>query len=92
MPDPWPHLVQLLARLEDEAPYVTLPALSARWAELYPDAVDWLPAAIAEAVAEQRLFVDRRQQLDPQTGALRRVPLVRLNRRHPAVRAWLPAE
>lgn len=92
MSDPWPRLVRLLARLEDEAPYVTLPALSERWAAMYPAEADWLPATIERAVAEQRLFVDRRLRLDPQTGAPQHVRLVRLNRRHAAVQAWLATE
>ncbi|HLI28468.1 MAG TPA: hypothetical protein VKZ60_15460 [Chloroflexota bacterium] len=85
----WPRLVRLLAQLEDRAAYVTLAELQARWSATPAEDERALHAEIERAVREQRVFVDHRLQLDPHTGALRRVRLVRLNRRHPAVRTWL---
>ncbi len=83
MADAFPHLVALLARLEDELPYVTVDDVCARW-EPAADA-DRCRALVAKAIADRRLFTDRRQRLDPATGAFEPVRLVRLNRRHAAV-------
>jgi len=88
MDDPFPALVVLLARLEDERPYVTDDDLCSPGA--LPLAEDACRALVAAAIADRRLFTDLRERLDPATGATSPVRLVRLNRRHPAVLAHLP--
>ena len=79
----FPRLVALLARLEDELPYVTVDELCARWEPLTE--VDACRALVTEAIADRRLFTDRRQRYDEATGAFHPVRLVRLNRRHPEI-------
>ena len=87
MADAFPRLVTLLARLEDELPYVTVDDLCQRWPP------DQDPAAcqelVAQSIADRRLFTDLRQRVNPTTGAVQPVRLVRLNRRHAAVAALL---
>ena len=86
-PDAFAALVRLLARLEDERPYVTLDDLRAPGA--LPLDASARDALIDACLADRRLFTDARQRLDPRTGALQPVRLVRLNRRHPVVAALL---
>ena len=81
--DAFTRLVALLARLEDELPYVTVDELCARW-EPATDA-DTCRALVAEGIADRRLFTDRRQRYDESTGTYHPVRLVRLNRRHPDI-------
>ncbi|MBX5492946.1 MAG: hypothetical protein IRZ14_17490 [Chloroflexi bacterium] len=89
MTDQWARLVRLLAQLEDRLPFVTVATVQAHWsAEARGDAHELL-TEIDRAVQEQRLFVDRRRELDPDSGEVRPVRLIRLNRRHPAVQAHL---
>jgi hypothetical protein len=81
--DAFPRLVALLARLEDELPYVTVDELCARWE---PGAeAEACRALISQAIGDRRLFTDRRQRYDEATGTLHPVRLVRLNRRHPDI-------
>ncbi|HWP27999.1 MAG TPA: hypothetical protein VFB73_14335 [Chloroflexota bacterium] len=86
-PDPFAALVALLARLEDELPYVTIEELCAHWQP--PEDAAACRALVEACIADRRLFTDRRERLDPETGAVVPVRLVRLNRRHPAVAALL---
>jgi hypothetical protein len=79
----FPRLVALLARLEDELPYVTVDELCTRW-EPAAEA-DACRALVTEAIADRRLFTDRRQRYDEATGTFQPVRLVRLNRRHPDI-------
>ena len=104
MTDRWQALVRRLESLEETLPYVTVDQLcdprcdphrtvdehgDPRHAEpaLTPPTV----AEVEGAIADGRLFTDRRQQLAAATGAVTAVRLVRLNRRHPAVAAVLDA-
>lgn len=87
MSDRFARLVRLLARLEDELPYVTEDELYARWTP--PEEVPVCRALVAAAIADRRLFTDRRERYDAATGGYLPVRLVRLNRRHPAVAALL---
>ena len=81
--DPFGRLVQLLARLEDARPYVTVDDLCARWTPR--DDTPTCRELVRDAIADRRLFTDQRQRVDPASGAIEPVRLVRLNRRHPAV-------
>ena len=87
MADAFAALVALLARLEDELPYVTVDDACAQGAALRPE-VAW-PELIAACIADQRLFTDARQRIDPVSGAIQPVRLVRLNRRHPQIAGLL---
>jgi hypothetical protein len=82
-PDAFARLVALLAALEDARPYVTVEDVCARW-EPAAEA-DACRALVAQAIADRRLFTDRRQRFDPATATFQPVRLVRLNRRHPEV-------
>jgi len=86
--DPFPALVRLLARLEDELPHVTEDDVCQSGG--LPLSAEECRALIATCIADRRLFTDARQRLDPATGARSPVRLVRLNRRHPDVLAHLP--
>jgi hypothetical protein len=81
--DTFRRLVALLERLEDELPYVTVDDLCERWQPA--SEADACRALVAAAIADRRLFTDRRERFDPATGTFHPVRLVRLNRRHPAV-------
>jgi hypothetical protein len=81
--DQFARLVALLARLEDELPYVTVDDLCDRWEP--PVEAAACRELVTQAMADRRLFTDRRERLDVATGAFHPVRLVRLNRRHPAV-------
>ena len=83
MAQDFPRLVALLARLEDELPYVTVDALCGQWTPT--EDASSCANLVAESIADQRFFTDRRQHVDASMGATRPVRLVRLNRRHPAV-------
>ena len=104
MADALATLVALLARLEDELPYVTVDDVCDRW----PPSQDVGTAAgaaegagggvdsdqtcrelVAQSIADRRLFTDLRQRLDPATGALQPVRLIRFNRRDPQSAALL---
>ena len=77
----------LLERLEDTLPYVTIDDLCERW-EPAAEA-EACRALVEAAIADRRLFTDRRQRLDPATNTFHPVRLIRLNRRHPEVSALL---
>jgi hypothetical protein len=85
--DPFAALVALLARLEDELPYVTVDDVC------QPGALPLSPTAaralVDAAIADRRLFTDARERLDSASGAISPVRLIRLNRRHPDVAALL---
>ncbi|HZR99321.1 MAG TPA: hypothetical protein VFE37_11470 [Chloroflexota bacterium] len=81
--DPFPRLVALLLLLEDAQPYVTVEDVCARWEPA--SETEACRALVAEAIADRRLFTDRRQRFDPATATFHPVRLVRLNRRHPVV-------
>jgi hypothetical protein len=81
-------LVGLLARLEDERPYVTVDDVCQPGS--LPLDAERAQALVAACIADRRLFTDARQRLDLATGATEPVRLIRLNRRHPAVAAHLP--
>jgi hypothetical protein len=81
------QLVALLVALEDARPYVTDDELCARWDP--PAEADACRALVAAAIADRRLFTDRRQRFDEATATFHPVRLVRLNRRHPEVAALL---
>jgi len=87
VPDPFATLVALLARLEDELPYVTVDDVCDRWEPAQDRAA--CAALIAEAIADRRLFTDLRQRVNAETGARTPVRLVRLNRLHAAVEGLL---
>ena len=87
MADPFEALVVLLARLEDELPYVTVDDVCEHWQPAEDRAA--CPALITEAIADRRLFTDLRQRLNADTGARTQVRLVRLNRLHPQVEGLL---
>jgi hypothetical protein len=86
--DAFPALVRVLARLEDELPHVTEDDLCQTSG--LPMSAEECRALIATCIADRRLFTDARQRLDPATGARTPVRVVRLNRRHPDVLAYLP--
>lgn len=87
MADPFAALVALLARLEDELPYVTVDDVCDRWEPAEQRTA--CAALITEAIADRRLFTDLRQRLNAETGARTPVRLVRLNRLHPQVEGLL---
>ena len=87
MPDPFATLVALLARLEDELPYVTVDDVCDRWQPAQDRAA--CAALITQAIADRRLFTDLRQRVSAETGARTRVRLVRLNGLHPQVEGLL---
>jgi len=77
------HLVALLTVLEDAQPYVTVEDVCGRWEPTAEAEV--CRALVEQAIADRRLFTDRRQRFDEATATFRPVRLVRLNRRHPDV-------
>lgn len=83
MAERFARLVALLVALEDAQPYVTDDDLCARWEP--PAEADACRALVAAAIADRRLFTDRRQRFDDATATFHPVRLVRLNRRHPDV-------
>ena len=96
----WAALVRRLESLEEMLPYVTVDQLCAPHRPVDPqgdphsaDLARYAPTVseVEAAIADGRLFTDRRQRLDPATGAVTAVRLVRLNRRHPAVAEVLDA-
>jgi hypothetical protein len=87
VPDPFATLVALLARLEDELPYVTVDDVCDRWEPAQDRAA--CAALITEAIADRRLFTDLRQRVNAETGTRTPVRLVRLNRLHAAVEGLL---
>ena len=89
MADAFAALVGLLARLEDERPYVTVDDVCQPGGGLPLDVAD-AQALVAACIADRRLFTDARERFDLATGETRPVRLIRLNRRHPAVVAHLP--
>ena len=89
MAELFPRLVALLARLEDELPYVTVDDLCERAAPTVE--LTACQDLVAEGIAGGQLFTDARQRLDAESGAVQLVRLVRLNRRHPAVAPILDA-
>jgi hypothetical protein len=88
MAEAFAALVGLLARLEDERPYVTVDDVCQPG--FLPLDVAGAQALIAACIADRRLFTDARERFDLATGTTRPVRLIRLNRRHPAVLAYLP--
>lgn len=88
MAEAFAALVALLARLEDERPYVTVDDVCEP-GEL-PLGLAAAQALVAACIADRRLFTDARERFDLATGTTRPVRLIRLNRRHPAVLAHLP--
>jgi hypothetical protein len=88
MAEAFAALVVLLARLEDERPYVTVDDVC-QPGELPLD-VAGAQALVAACIADRRLFTDARERFDLASGTTRPVRLIRLNRRHPAVLAHLP--
>jgi hypothetical protein len=87
MPDAFARLVRLLARLEDELPYVTVDDVCQRWEPAADAAI--CGDLIAQCIADRRLFTDQRHRYDLTTGSYNPVRLVRLNRRHADVAALL---
>jgi hypothetical protein len=85
--DPFARLVALLEHLEDTLPYVTVDELCARWEPVAEAAA--CRALVDAAIADRRLFTDRRERYDEATGTFHQVRLVRLNRRHPDVSGLL---
>ena len=94
MPEAFARLAALLARLEDELPYVTVDDLCRQWVSDTdgPSSALACQELVAQSIADRRLFTDQRQRLDPATGTSVPVRLVRLNRRHPEVAALLSNE
>jgi hypothetical protein len=88
MAEAFAALVGLLARLEDERPYVTVDDVCESGG--LPLDVAGAQALVAACIADRRLFTDAREAFDVASGATRPVRLIRLNRRHPAVVAHLP--
>ncbi len=81
------RLVALLEHLEDTLTYVTVDDVCARWEPAAEAAA--CRALVDAAIADRRLFTDRRERYDADSGRFQPVRLVRLNRRHPEVSALL---